>query len=240
MFDFLFRRKAEPPPEPKPAVEHEIAPETEVFVTRRLSKGLPVTISSSSLLESFEGCITSENNISLTISRLPGEMALKEVERGATVTLLAYNADMEHVRVTATVVDSTVLRLILRDWVLEDDRSKRMSKRLPLQVVGKLYALEDTRMSHPRVCTVLDLSENGARISTSEKFATGDSIRLQLEVFKGDGVVSMPGQVVWVAAPEADCFEYGLVFAELERRKARDLHNSLKELEQQLRKKAQK
>lgn len=234
MFGFLFRKKDVSQPPAKPPVEDEIIPQSEVIVTRRLNNGLPVEVLLPDGTGSFQGRITSENNLSLIIGRLPGEMTLRQLEKGVVVTILAYNSDLEHVRITATVVDSTTLRLVLRGWVLEDNRSKRTSKRLPLEIPGKLYGLEDTRMLHPKECVVLDLSETGARIQSLEKLQTGDAIRLQLEVFKGDGLVSMPSQVVWVAATDLPSSEYGLVFAEMEQRKVRDLRNSLKELEQQL------
>lgn len=235
MFKFLFNRsKKEAPKEAPKQEEEDLSVQTEVLVRRRLDPNMPVDITVPDTGVSFHGRIIEENNLRLIIGRLPGDMSLQVVPTGTEIELSAYNTDMEHVRVTATVIDSTVLRMVVRNWVLEEDRSKRLTKRYPLSVHGNLYDLDDTKMSHPKDCVVLDISETGAKISTNEVYGTGDQLRLQLEILKGDGLISMPSQVLWVKSSDGVNYECGLVFAELEKCKLRDLRESLRLLQQKI------
>lgn len=236
MFKNLFKRKkGQQDTSAEKQTEVPFEYEDSTIVTRRLDRNMPVElITDEESTVPHKARIFDENNLALTIGRLTGELSLPLYERGENITLFAYNRDGEHIRIHAVVAASSITTLVLRSWVLDTHLSKRGKSRYPLSVEGKLYGLEDTRMTCGAPCTVLDISESGARINTKEALATGDTVRLQLEILKGDGRVSMPCQVVWVTSKDGTELECGLVFAELEKYKMRDLRLSLKDLKEQI------
>lgn len=232
MFDFLFRRKKETTPAAPAQGDPFDAPidgevEGSPYIIKRLDSGMPIEILGEDSSTLCRGRILEENNLRLVIGRLPGDMALAVLPQGSTVTFTAYNRDTEYVRVTATVIESSIMKLYLRDWDLEENISKRRAKRFPLDIEAKLFALEDTKLKRARECRIRDLSETGARVTTNANIEVGEAIRLQLEIFPGDGRIFLPGQVVWCSMLEVNSKEFGVVFAELDNRKVRDLRASL-------------
>ena len=242
LFDFLRRalgRKAEyvddGPPE-KLEFDDDYS-DTLVPVRRKLDTGMPLEVLGADSKVLFNARIVTGNEIRLTLGRLPGELSFKIVPVGEPITLLAYDTSEEHVRVNGTVIESSVTKLVIKDWSIVDRVSKRDSARLPLAVPAQLYALTDKYRAHPKECTLVDLSLTGARISSTEELNVGDEYNLSFEVIKDDGKNTCHVQVVWATSADGTLYEYGLLFAQLQGYRHHNLELSLQALKENIVKK---
>ena len=241
LLDLLFRRRKYEEPDDDENSEPELNTSSDAvtrdisaFVSSRLNEKMPVSILAEDGKVLFSGRIVKGSQVRLEIGRLAGALSLKSLTVGSHITFMAYNVDLVKVRVDATVDASTATCLVLRDWELRYTPAHRSAPRLPMNMPAKMYALTDSRLNESKDCTILDLSLTGACIRTLESLTVGDQFKLRFEVFKGDGVNTCHAQVVWVKSEDGINFTYGLLFAELERWRRRNLEGSLEDLLRQL------
>lgn len=236
MFHFFskWRREKSQSETPAPAAETEVEHGISTFVKGRLNDGMPVDILDDDGSVLCSGRIVQGSYSVLTLGRLPGGLGFKRLEIGREVMLLAYNVDMIRVRLTAHVMESTATRIMFNDWALCDSTSNREDPRIPLDIAGEIFDRKDYRHQAIRRCRIVDLSLSGARLQSIEQFDAGDEFQLRFEVLKNDGKITCYSQVVWVTSKDGTNFEYGILFAEMERWKRHALEESLKTLQTEL------
>lgn len=170
----------------------------------------------------------------LTLGRLPGELKIPTFEIGQEITLQAHNLDLESVRLSARVVESSIMILIVRNISQVDQVTRRQKPRLPVGRMASLVIPHKGRKDEEIPCTLEDVSITGAAIQTDYELSIGDVVRIRFEVFKDDGVTSCNSQVVWARSKDGSKHTYGLLFEEMDGWKRRYLEQSLRDLTTQL------
>lgn len=203
-------------------------------VNMRLNANLPVSILSDDGSTICKCRITKSTSGTLVLGRLPGELKLPKFDAGQEVLIMAYNIDLEAVRMRAVAAESTIIQLALRQMHQVDHRTHRSAARLPVNRGGTIVLRHKGRGDENIPCNIVDISMTGAHIESEYEMCVGDNILVRFEVFKDDGALSAAAEVVWATSRDGESYSYGLLFAEMDGWKRRYLQQSLDDLKTRL------
>ena len=184
----------------------------------------------SARLESLQGGI-------LSIERIPGELSFPVLEAGRNLRVHGYDPAMAPVTLRAVVLESTLVSCRLADLEVIPYANHRKNFRQPIQVAAAVYDMKDTYFIRPRECLVTDISVDGACIVSSYAYQVGMSFRLGLELTKSGGQSFYACQIVRMAEQQDGRYEYGILFAQLSRRKKADLADDIRRIQAELERK---
>ena len=144
---------------------------------------------------------------------------------------------MEPFSASAVVVTSSRTECVLGDLDFDFCANGRRSVRYPLSPPAHIYAMEDRSLQKPQECKLLDISVSGACIVSSYDYAVGDLVRLRVELVKGGGYTSYHSEVVRMRTlPNGGGKEYGLLFAQLDKRKMAELLRDIETIQNEAKK----
>ena len=99
------------------------------------------------------------------------------------------------------------------------------------------FMANDTYMSNPTECKVLDISPIGARIVSEYCYPDDLPLRLRVELAKGCGPISFQCLIARAEMQKDNTFEYGVLFAQLDQWKQHELMRDIQKAHEQIRKK---
>lgn len=216
-------------PEPEPDTSRLLVPDINWDMPIDLMKGED-TVLLSGRLSRYEADI-------MVLERFPRMMSFPVLAVGSDVKVRGYNRWMMPFNLDAQVLQSGLTSCTLGELKLIPYRNNRRGVRQPIDVAGDLYVLDDSYLGDPKPCRVLDIGEGGARVVCPERYEVGTQLRLGLEIIKGGGYMTFPGQVVRVREKPDGQFEYGFLFAQLMKRKSDNLQRMILEVQKSIKKK---
>ncbi len=229
---------ASPDPSEKNNVDFFKKDERRTLYFPAVSSDLPIEVRSNDGESLLTGKLTSFNLSELAIERLPGTFSLSILPTGKPVKVHCYDKDMEAVNISAKVQESTRFICWLEDLRLIPFSSNRAAPRFPLfNAPAQIFMANDTYMSNPTECKVLDISPIGARIVSEYCYPDDLPLRLRVELAKGCGPISFRCLIARAEMQKDNTFEYGVIFAQLDQRKQHELMMDMQKAREQLRKK---
>lgn len=234
-FQGLFSRSAEQ------EVEDEYEEELDEAYSSLPSfyKGAPIDVMSADGKLIFSGRLASYAQHEMVIDRIPGEMSFPTLETGRQVKIRSFSQTWEPYNLLATVIESNVVMCRISNLELLPYRNNRKDCRQPVNVSAALYATDDTRLSRPNECRVLDISIGGARVSSPHEYVKGETVRLRVELIEKGGRESFIGQIIRVTRREDNTFEYGLLFAQMNQRQIGSLSRDIIDIQREVLRKLQ-
>lgn len=164
---------------------------------------------------------------SLTIERIAGKMSFTILKPGTSVLVRGYDSEMEPFTLRAVVTNSTLTECSVGRLEPLAHENNRKSVRYPLSPPASIYAIEDTAFHTPQECQLMNISTGGACIVSTYAYEMGQPLRLRVELIKGGGHTSYQSQVVRITPQEGGGFAYGLLFAQLDKRKMNELQRDI-------------
>lgn len=160
-------------------------------------------------------------------------MAIEVMKDFDAVLVRGYDARMDPVLLRARVIRSTGIAYTVGELELIFYQTRRGQARCPLcpPVVG--YAVGDTASEQPQPCSLLNLSTGGACIVSEQRYEAGKQLRLQIGPDKTGMGVFYPCKVVRAVPHRGSLFEYGLLFASLDRAQRGHLEQVLQEIQRE-------
>ena len=224
----------EVPEEPEEQAEENAV---EVQIVPAFNAGVPIEIMSDYDTVLIRGKLDRINAAEMVVERIPGAMSFAILEVGSTVLVRGYNNAMSPIILEAKVVKSSVIECVLSDWLVNFYDNQRRSIRYPVDLPAEIYLPEDTRLNAPQKCRLVNISTGGASISSEYVYEMGQALRLRVELVENSGHSSYQCQVVRVISRKDDQFEYGLLFAQLDRKKMNELTRDIESIQQDTKKK---
>lgn len=175
----------------------------------------------------LSGRLASFGQESLTVERVAGEMSLPVQQAGAAVFVRGYNAQMEPAILRGVIAKSSLIECVVDHLEPVPYDNQRKSVRYPLSPPASIYVMDDTWLDKPQQCQLLNISTGGACISSTFRYELGQTLRLEVELLKSSGGTTYHCQVVRMTKHENDLFEYGLLFAQLDRRTMNELKRDI-------------
>jgi len=234
-FSSLFKSilRHEDPSEGEPedqAEEEEDEPELDM---PDFNRGMPVEVLRDFETVLFAGRLGRVTLGELTIERIPGEISLVALEAGSPVLVRGYDGRMNPIILCARVIRSSVVECVIGDIEIDRYANQRKDTRYPLSVSANAYLMRDTLLDNPQPCQVLNISPSGAYIVSEYVYPVGQDLRLRVELVENSGFTSYCSQVVRVAPRQDGAFEYGLLFAQLDKRKLKDLMRDIEDIQKE-------
>ena len=199
--------------------------------------GVPLDVMSETGAPLFSGRLDFLTGGVLSIERIPGDLSFPVLKVGSTVKVRGYDKSMEPVTILATVAFSSLVACRLENLEVIPYANQRKNFRQPLRMAAAVYNIKDTYFIHPEECLVQDISVDGACLVSSYAYEAGMAFRLGLELVKNSGQSFYAGQIVRVLPREDGRFEYGVLFAQLSRRKKEDLAADLRRVQAEMERK---
>lgn len=177
---------------------------------------------------------------SMRLERLPGELTLPTLEEGTRIRMRGYSDTMEPFEMTGVVRTSTRIFLGISELDLAADNIRRAHHRQPINLPAEVYALEGRHKDAPQECTLVNISMNGACIVSKHAYAMDQKIRLRVELYKKAGCISFVSQVIRIRELPDGTREYGLLFEQLTHDKMRYLQEDIQEVQDRIKRNAQR
>ena len=172
----------------------------------------------------------------IKLERLPGEISLPILTERSQVRLRGYTTDLKNLDLQGTVSKSTRLELDVSQIKRQNHDDVRVAFRQPVDAQANVYTDVKNLFKSPERCTLVNISTDGACISSNYKYEMNQQILLRTELFPGAGPISFKGQVIRITECQ-DTTEYGIIFAQLTHRKHNDLVRDMEELRERTTKK---
>lgn len=94
-----------------------------------------------------------------------------------------------------------------------DGPNRRLAVRIPVRRSALVYRFENGKLSpNPVVCTMQDISAEGARISTDISYTIGQSVMLSFKLSEEGTTHATPGIIVWSSEDAKSGRAYGVRF----------------------------
>lgn len=193
---------------------------------------MPVDIPADFNTPLLSGRLASFGQESLAVERVAGGMSLPVQQAGAPVFVRGYNARMEPAILRGVVAKSSLIECVVDHLEPVPYENQRKSVRYPLSPPASVYVMDDTRPGEPQPCQLLNISTSGACISSAFRCELDQTLCLNMELLKGSGGTACRCQVVRMTKHENDLFEYGLLFAQLDRRTMNELKRDIAAIQQ--------
>lgn len=165
----------------------------------------------------------------LDLVRLEGMLSLPPVSPDDVVNVRGCAENGESFMLQTHVAQSSRLNIRLRDLALVSDKNQRNSPRFFVNRPAELSDPADLK-SAPDVCTLVDISMEGACVRSAREYACDDVRKLRVELYPNAGRISFLSQVIRVVSMPDGQFEYGLLFEALPVAKRRYLAEDLRHL----------
>lgn len=180
--------------------------------------------------------VVSYKNGNLQLDRIPGAMSLPVLPENMKVYASTYTKSLTSVFLKAKVRESTRVWLILKDIENKSKKNERQSFRQPMDVPAEIYLTAGHRNPQAIECTLKNISEGGACVTTDHEFNIDDSFTLRTELYPKSGHISFQSQVIRKIPKEHEGFEYGLIFAQITQQKKNYLLADLEAVREQVKK----
>lgn len=201
------------------------------------NRGMPIEILKDFDTVLFSGRLSSISATELTIERIPGEMSFPFCEAGSEVLIRGYDIKVNPIILSAKIVRSSLIECVLGDWQASNYDNHRKGTRYPLDTPADIFALDDTRLSRPQPCQVVNISTGGACILSERSYKMGQTLRLWVEITEKSGHSAYLCQVVRITQRKEDLYEYGLLFAQLDTKKINNLMRDIQDIQKDTEKK---
>lgn len=165
----------------------------------------------------------------IKLERLPGEISLPILNERDQVRLMGYTTDLKNLDLQGTVSKSTRLELDVNQIRRRSYDNVRIAFRQPVDAPAEVYTDVKDLFKSPEKCMLVNISTDGACITSDHEYEMNQPILLRVELFPGAGPISFKGQVIRIAE-YGDGTEYGIIFAQLTHRKRNDLIRDMEEL----------
>ncbi len=193
---------------------------------------MPVDILADFNTPLLSGRLASFGQESLAVERIAGEMSLPVQQTGTPVFMRGYNTRMEPAILRGVIAKSSLIECVVDHLEPVPYDNQRKSVRYPLSPPASIYVMDDTWLDKPQQCQLLNISTGGACISSTFRYELGQTLRLEVELLKSSGGTACRCQVVRMTKHKNDLFEYGLLFARLNRRTMNELKRDIAALQQ--------
>lgn len=175
----------------------------------------------------FRGRLAKFSVSELLIDRNPGTISLPILGPGSTIHIQGYDEQQIPFKMEAVVKSSSRFELIVSDQEAIACEYRRERFRQPVCCPAELYMFDDNRFRRPQPCRLLDISLDGARIESEYIYEPGTKVRLRVELYKNAGHISCVGEIIRIEPQETGRFQYGILFAELDKERKRFLETDL-------------
>lgn len=219
-FSYFFSRDDEDEEEAALEPEAEPSPTDELFDGTRLD----VTTRQGEPL--FSGRIAAHTPNTLTLNRLPGELAFPVMALNAEVSVNGYDKRLLPIRLNALVQQSTRVALVLKELSVENHTESRASFRLPCTAPVSLYRADDERLRNPEPCQLVNVSTGGCCLESEYIHAENEVVRVSLELNEY-GPLTYIGQIIRGEERTPGLFRYAILFAQLTEQEASLLNRTM-------------
>ncbi len=234
MIKSALNRSGDSPQEVEEQAQNEVV---SAQIIPAFDPGMPIEIMQDYDTVLIYGKLGRINAMELVVDRIPGVMSFPVLEAGSTVRVRGYDDEVNPILMEAKVVRSSVVECVLGDWLIQSYENLRKSIRYPLSPPADIYAMEDTRLNSPETCQLINISTGGACITSKHAYAMGEALRLRVELIKNAGHTSYQCQVVRIIPRRDGSFEYGLLFAQLDKKKMGELLRDIESIQRDTQKK---
>lgn len=225
------KKPEQPPEQPQPDTSRLLVPD--------INWDMPIDLMTGEDTVLLTGRLARYEEDEMMLERFPRMMSFPVLAVGSQVRVRGYTRWMMPFNLDAKILQSGLTACTVGEMKLIPYRNSRRSVRQPIDVAGDLYVLDDSYLGDPKPCRVLDIGEGGAKVISSDRYEVGAQLRLGLEIIKGGGYMTFPGQVVRVREKSDGQFEYGFLFAQLMKRKSDSLQRMILEVQKSIKKKLQ-
>lgn len=176
------------------------------------------------------GKLSAVSQTALTVRRASDERCFPAVEERSAVLVRCYDTKMDPVLLCARVTHSSGVECTVGELEMIPYKTRRKSVRYPLCPPTAVSVLDNGAPEGSRPCQMLNISDSGACIVTAGRYAVGQTLQLRAELMEKGEPASFLCRVVRVTPRRGDCFEYGLLFEHLNKRRRSSLMGALQGL----------
>lgn len=182
----------------------------------------------------FSARLVSFTPAELKFDRIPGMFSFPVLEVGSKVHIRGYVESQEPFKLEATVTHSSRLFLDVTDMEPIACEYRRESFRQPINMPAEIYDPEGTRMRKPQKCQLVDISINGACVTSDREYEIGQTVRLRVELYPKAGHISFIGEIMRIDPHLGDKKKYGILFAQMDRDKKQMLLTDIQEVQRRV------
>ena len=202
----------------------------EAALTGELFEGMRVEVMTRESEPLLSARIAEYTADTLTLKRLPGELAFKVCPLGASVSISGYDKRLIPICLSAVVEESGRTQYKLKNLKIENHSENRDTFRLPFTAPVSLYHKEDDHYKNPEDCQLVNISTGGCCVQSEYIHMEDEVLRIRVKL-EDYAPLNFLGQVVRCVEHAPGQFRYGILFAQLTEQEITTLNKTLYNLQ---------